>query len=414
MNLRKNLLTGGVAASLMASLFAVSMAGPAIAATASPLTTTVIPDGSATNVPIATVTAIAPTDIPVGTLTLSLPAGYSWAATGAIATVATGGNLAVSGGAITLGGTTATFTVSGAAVAGSTIAFSSPTVKTTTGGASGAVVLSGLANPSSVVVARVRALFGPYGSAIVYYASATNIPADGSSWIQLTFAGGATVPSAGNAVTITTTAGHLTASSGLTFLSAPTYPVTSLSGITGVAAGASITLQSAMTPGNAIVTVQIAPIAGGTSTTDSVTTFHFTGGNGRNQDNDRGKGHGAHKGAFFLNPSWSCATGAQPIDHAATFGFAILNTTGHHRLNVNVVLKGAQPNATYDVWINQDPGGCPLGTATKVGAVHTNARGNGTANLHVALVSDATHFWVSATSGTSVLRTRAATLTIKH
>jgi hypothetical protein len=297
MNLRKNLVTGGVAASLMASLFAVSMAGPAIAATASPVTTTVIPNGSATNLPIATVTATAATDIPVGALTLSLPAGYSWATNGTIATVETGGTLAVSDGAITLGGTTATFTVSVAAVAGNTIAFSSPTVKTTTGGASGAVVLSGLSNPSSVVVARIH--------------------------------------------------------------------------VTGLA-------------------------------------------NGRNQDNDRGKGHGARKGAFFLDPSWSCAAGAQPIDHAATYGFAILTTTGHHKLNVNVVLKGAQPNATYDVWINQDPGGCPLATATKVGAVHTNAHGNGTAHLHVALVNGATHFWVSATSGASVLRTRAASLTIKH
>jgi hypothetical protein len=305
MNLRKNLVTGGVAASLMASLFAVSMAGPAIAATASPVTTTVIPNGSATNLPIATVTATAATDIPVGTLTLSLPAGYSWAATGTIATVETGAPLAVSDGAIILGGTTATFTVSVAAVAGSTIAFSSPTVKTTTGGASGAVVLSGLSNPSSVVVARV----------------------------------------------------------------------------------------------------------------------HFTGlANGRNQDNDRGKGHGARKGAFFLNPSWSCPTGAQPIADAATYGFAVLNTTGHHMLNVNVVLKGALPNATYDVWVNQDPGllsagACPLAAATKTGAVHTNAKGNGTAHLRVAIVSGATHFWVSATNGTSgtiVLRTRAVSLTIKH
>jgi hypothetical protein len=414
MNLRKNLAAGGVAATLMASLFAVSMAGPTMAATASPVTTTVIPNGSTAYVAIAAVTATASTDIPVGTLTLSLPAGYSWAAPGTITTTPSVG-LAVTGGAITSGGTSATFSVTGTAVAGSTITFSSAPVKTTTSGASGDVVLSGLSNPSSVVVARVRALSGPYGSAIVYYASATSIPVHGSSSIQLTFAGGAVVPSTGNAVTITTTAGHFTASSGLTFLSAPTYPATSLSGITGVAVGAWLILQSATTPGNAIVTIQIAPIAGGSATTDSVTTFHFTGvGKGGNKDNDRGKGHGARKGAFFLDPSWSCATGAQPIDHAATFGFAILNTTGHNRLNVNVVLKGAQPNATYDVWVNQDPGGCPLATATKVGAVHTNAHGNGTANLHVALVTGTKHFWVSATSGTSVLRTRAASLTIKH
>lgn len=297
MDLRKNLATGGAAATLLASLFAVSLAGPAFAATASPSTTTVPSNGTPTTVALATVTATTASDIPVGTLTLTLPAGYSWAATGAITATAAGGALAVSGGAITLGGSTATFTVTTAAATGNTLAFSSPTVMTTTAaGAARDVILSGLSNPSTVVVARLRAL----------------------------------------------------------------------------------------------------------SHGDS------------NKDNDRGKGHGARKGAFFLNPTYTCATGAQPAAHAATFGFAILNTTGHHMLNVNVVLKGAKPNASYDVWVNQDPGSCPLAAPTKIGAVHTNARGNGTGHLHLAIVTTATHFWVSAVSGTDVLRTRAATLTIKH
>ena len=199
-------------------------------------------------------------------------------------------------GAITKGGTIATFTVTAAAAAGNTLAFSSPTVMTTTAGAAGNVVLSGLGNQGTVVVARLR------------------------------------------------------------------------------------------TPGQG----------------DS------------NKDKDRGKGHGARKSALFLDPAYTCATGAQPIAHAATFGFAILNTTGHHMLNVNVVLKGAKPNATYDVWVNQDPGSCPLSAPTKAGAIHTNARGNGTGHLRVAIVTTATHFWVSAVNGTDALRTRATALTIKH
>lgn len=296
MDLRKNLATGGAAATLLASLFAVSLAGPAFAATASPSTTTVPPNGTPTTVALATVTATGATDIPVGTLTLTLPAGFSWAATGTITATATGGTFAVTGGAITLGGTTATFSVTAAAAAGNTLAFSSPTVMTTTAGAAGDIVLSGLSSPSTVVVARLR------------------------------------------------------------------------------------------TPGKG----------------------------DDHQGTDQGKGHGARKGAFFLNPTWTCATGAQPAAHAATYGFAVLNTTGHHTLNVNVVLKGAEPNASYDVWVNQDPGSCPLATATKVGAVHTNARGNGTGHLHVTIESTATHFWVSAVSGSDVLRTRAATLTLKH
>lgn len=297
MDPRKRLATGGAAATLLASLFAVSMAGPAFAATASPSTTIVPANGTPKTVALATVTATTNTDITTGTLTLTLPAGYTWAATGTItATTTGGGTFAVSGGAITLGGKTASFLVTAAAAAGNTLAFSSPTVMTTTAGAAGDVVLSGLSNPSTVVVARLR------------------------------------TPGEGN----------------------------------------------------------------------------------NNKDNDRGKGHGARKGAFFLNPASTCPTGAQPVAHAATFGFAVLNTTGHHMLNVNVVLEGAKPNATYAVWVNQDPGSCSLTPPTKAGAIHTNARGNGTGHLRVAIVTTATHFWVSAVSGTDALRTRAASLTIKH
>ena len=244
----------------------------------------------------STVTIGAPADITAGTLTLTLPAGFSWAANGTIVTVETGvtGGLAVTDGAVTLGGNTALFTASGTAIAGSTIAFSSPTVKTTTAGAKGDVVLSGTVTPTSLVVARLK------------------------------------------------------------------------------------------TPGD-----------------------H----DGR--DADRGKGHGARKVGFYDNPAYTCATGAQPATGAKTFGFAILNTTGKRMLNVNVVLKGALANATYDVWVNQDPGACPLAAATKAGAVHTNALGNGTGHLKVSVVSGAQHFWVSATSGATVLRTRAAVLRIK-
>ena len=419
MNLLKKLASGSLTASLLAALLAVS-AGTAIAATASPVTTTVVPNGTATALPLATVTATAPTDIPAGTLTLTLPAGFAWAATGTIATVETGGTLTVADGAVTLGGTTATFAASGTAVAGSTIAFSSPTVKTSTSGASGNVVLSGLSSPGSVVVAKLQALYGPFGSTVVYYASATHVPADGTSSILLTFVGG--VPAAGNALTLATSAGRFTGSSGLTISPAPTYPTTSLSGITAVAAGATITLQSATTAGNANVSVQITP-AVGVAVTDSITTFHFTAkggigdGDHSGRDRDRGMGHGARKVGFFLDPAYTCPTGAQPVSGAPTFGFAILNTTGHGKLNVNVVLKGALPNATYDIWVNQDPGACPLGAATKALAIHTNAKGNGTGHVNkVAIVSGATRFWVSATSpsGGSVLRTRAAVLNLKH
>lgn len=417
MSHRQKVAARGLAASLLVSLLATGFSGTALgAASASPATTTVVPNGAATTMPIATVTIGAPADIAAGTLTLTLPSGFTWAATGTILTVETGGTLVVTDGAITLGGTTASFTVSGAAIAGSTIAFSSPTVKTTTSGAKGDVVLSGLVSPASLDVAKLTALFGPYGAAVVYYASATHVHADGASTIVLTFAGGAGVPPAGYTISIATTAGSFTASSGLAFLIAPTYPTTSLAGITAVGAGATLTLRSAATPGPAIVSVSLVLIATGAVTSDSITTFSYTGGEGAGQggrDADHGKGHGARKVGFFDNPAYTCATGALPVAGAKTFGFAILNTTGKRMLNVNVVLKGALANATYDVWVNQDPGACPLGAPTKAGAVHTNALGNGTGHLRIAVQAGAQHFWVSATSGASVLRTRAAALTIK-
>ena len=322
MNLRRNLAAGGVAASLMASLFAVSMAGPAMAATASPVTTTVLPNGAATSLPLAMVTATLATDFPLGNLTLTLPAGFSWAAAGSISATATPYTLAVSAGAIIQGGTTATFVVSGTAASNSTIWFSMPTVRTTTAGASGDVVLSGLSNHNSVVIARVRA---PEGAATANGQAKANDQAKG---------------------------------------------------------------------------------------------------NDQGKGNAQAKGHGAAKVAFYA--SSTCAT-AQPIGHPASYGFAILNTTGRKGTNVNVVLnvvlKGAAPNATYTISLNQGSAGCALTTPTTAGTVHTNARGNGTANLHVAIVSGAKNFWVSATnvasttgptSPTSILGTPAATLKIKH
>jgi hypothetical protein len=288
----------GLVAALSAALLVTGLTGTVFAAaSATPVTTTVVANGTATPMPLAPVTIGAPADITAGVLTITLPAGFSWAASGTILTVETGGTLVVSDAVITLGGNSAAFAASGTVIAGNTLAFSTPTVKTTTSGANGDVVLSGTLTPASLVVARLK------------------------------------------------------------------------------------------TPGD------------------------HDDHDGR--DADRGMGHGARKVGFFDNPAWTCATGAQPVTGAPTFGFAILNTTGKRMLNVNVVLKGALPNATYDVWVSQDPGACSPTTPTKAGAVHTNALGNGTGHLKMGVVSGAQHFWVSATSGATVLRTRAAVLRIK-
>ncbi len=125
--------------------------------------------------------------------------------------------------------------------------------------------------------------------------------------------------------------------------------------------------------------------------------------------------HGARKVAFYAdaNVTYTCATGAQPAAGAKKYGFAVLNATAHGYLEVTVSLKGVTPSTKFDVWVNQDPGACPLTAATKLAAVKTNAKGNGTAHLRVKVVTGATSFWVSVVSGSNVYRTPAAALVVK-
>lgn len=123
--------------------------------------------------------------------------------------------------------------------------------------------------------------------------------------------------------------------------------------------------------------------------------------------------HGARKVAFYADPAFTCSTGAQPVTGAKAHGFAVLNATARGYVEVTVALKGATPNAKFDVWVNQDPGACPLSTATKVAAVKTNAKGNGVGHVRVKVVAGASKFWVSAVSGTNVYRTVAAALVVK-
>ena len=120
-------------------------------------------------------------------------------------------------------------------------------------------------------------------------------------------------------------------------------------------------------------------------------------------------GAGAGKAMLYDSVSYDCETGAGDIS-GQTYGFVILNTNGNGDLIVEVSLKGATPKATYDVWVNQDPGACPLGAPTALGALVTNAKGNGNAHVEITRLSDATNFWVSAVGGGQVLRSTAVVL----
>ena len=85
-----------------------------------------------------------------------------------------------------------------------------------------------------------------------------------------------------------------------------------------------------------------------------------------------------------------------------------LNRSGD--LIVQVSVKGGTPNEAYDIWVNQDPGACPLGAPTAPGALTTNDDGNGNAHVTLAPVAGATDFWISAVGGGQVLRSTSVGL----
>ncbi len=120
-------------------------------------------------------------------------------------------------------------------------------------------------------------------------------------------------------------------------------------------------------------------------------------------------GSGARKVELYNSETFTCAEGATEVTGDA-FGFVVLNSNRAGDVIVVVSLKGATPEADYDIWVNQDPGACPLAEATEIGALHTNEEGNGNATVKILKVAGATHFWVSAVGGEQVLRSTAVAL----
>lgn len=118
---------------------------------------------------------------------------------------------------------------------------------------------------------------------------------------------------------------------------------------------------------------------------------------------------GAGKAPLYDSAPFTCAEGAADTS-GPTFGFVILNTNASGDLIVQVALKGATPSATYDIWVNQHPGACPLSAPTAPGALTTNVKGNGNAHVKVLRVAGATNFWISAVGGGQVLRSTAVVL----
>ena len=132
---------------------------------------------------------------------------------------------------------------------------------------------------------------------------------------------------------------------------------------------------------------------------------------------------GAAKEPLFNTAVFTCPTGVIPTP--TTFGFVNLNTHGpadafgkDSVVSAEVAIKDGIPNATYQIFLAQDPGNCP--NMVSVGTVTTNDQGNGNGHAEVSRISTAiltaTRFWVAAVDladpldSRSVLASSAATL----
>jgi hypothetical protein len=62
------------------------------------------------------------------------------------------------------------------------------------------------------------------------------------------------------------------------------------------------------------------------------------------------------------------------------------------QLTVSVSVSGLTANTTYDLYVNQDPGGCPT---TPIFVLMTDNAGNGSAVTTVSRVGTATVAWIS-------------------
>src|SRR3989449_8054892 len=105
---------------------------------------------------------------------------------------------------------------------------------------------------------------------------------------------------------------------------------------------------------------------------------------------------GAAKEPLFNTAVFNCPTGAVPTP--TTFGFVILNTHGpadafgkDSVVRAEGAIKDGIPNATYQIFLAQNPGNCP--NMVSVGTVTTNDQGNGNGHAQVPSISPQTNFW---------------------
>ncbi len=117
--------------------------------------------------------------------------------------------------------------------------------------------------------------------------------------------------------------------------------------------------------------------------------------------------YGEKQANIYDSNDFTCPAGATNI--TTDLGNVFIKITAL-TVKVDVVLNGATASSTYDIWVNQDPGGCPLTSPTAPGALTTDVNGNGNAHVETPLVQGATNFWISVVGGEQVLRSTAVTL----
>jgi signal peptidase len=118
--------------------------------------------------------------------------------------------------------------------------------------------------------------------------------------------------------------------------------------------------------------------------------------------------YGEKTANLFDSNEFTCTDGATNFSKPQAKVVVLKKVGGN--INATVQLIGATPNSSYDIWLNQDPGGCPLGAPTAPAAITTDGSGNGTGSASAVVVSGATKFWISAVGGGQVLRSVSVSL----
>lgn len=111
---------------------------------------------------------------------------------------------------------------------------------------------------------------------------------------------------------------------------------------------------------------------------------------------------------IFESNSFTCPTGATTLE---TEKGVVIFDVQPVKTSVQVIVHDLSPNTSYDLWINQDPGGCPLSAPTLASAFTTDGSGSASESFPdvIDTVMGATKFWISLVHETEVFRSTAVT-----